>query len=325
MVSIIDKPTRLAHKFSLVLSVGFVGMSALAASLAGICRIDNMHRNACKQRLVGDKCPQLEERPTVHTRYVGFPGLHPSSNSFQVLKDDSEKGAFGFFNNLFRYAMVGVSTKIRFFVTDFFQVAFSRFGTAFLQSGSQCLEPFTAIINLLTRKRVSIGSGGNLNNAEIYTKETFGFNRWLFFGFYRNQKVKFIVFVNKVGLAFSLKPSGFLVFAINHWHNLPSFKSPQRNLIDSLKGHYALVVNHSPMLTKRPLNFLVKFIGVNRFANGTDNDLCGKFEILFNIVIHNFMQREFRKAFLLKCNCRNIITGCVKPFHSGKEYSCLFV
>ena len=129
----------LAQKLIASLAIGFLGMSALIAPLAGEARINSDQRYASALRLVIEERPQLCEAPSVQCSLLALPCLYPSAYAVEIFDGNSASGAFSEADYLFGNLVVGVRDKARFFATAFFKQPLGGFSSFGLQLPAQRL------------------------------------------------------------------------------------------------------------------------------------------------------------------------------------------
>ena len=101
----------LAHKLVASLAIGFLGMSALIAPLAGVARVNPDQRDARTLRLVIEERPQLCKAPSMQRRTLVLPSLYPAPDATEVFNGNSTRGAFSELYDSFGNFVVGVSDK----------------------------------------------------------------------------------------------------------------------------------------------------------------------------------------------------------------------
>lgn len=136
-------------------------MPASRTSPACISGVNHNNGDTGEFRLVSYKLPQLEKRPTVHSGSLRFTGLHTFANIFEIFKNNSAFGAFGFLDDFLGNAMINVSVKIRLLSSDFFKMAFSGFRTARLKCFAKIGKTCSVVFDYLPGKGLSIGACGD--------------------------------------------------------------------------------------------------------------------------------------------------------------------
>ena len=129
----------LAYELVASLAIGFLGMSALAALLAGVAWVNPDQRDASELRLIVEKHSQLSETPSVQRRSFALPSLYPPANVSEFFNGKSAVGAFGERDDSFGNCMVGVTDKPRLLLATFLQQPLGGFGAFSLQFSAQGL------------------------------------------------------------------------------------------------------------------------------------------------------------------------------------------
>ena len=149
----------LAQKLIASLAIGFLGMSALIAPLAGEARINSDQRYASALRLVIEERPQLCEAPSVQCSLLALPCLYPSAYAVEFFDGDGAAGAFSETDYLFGNFMIGVSDKARFFATAFFKQPLGGFSSFGLQLPAQRLITMPDLVQLTPAEFVAVAVG----------------------------------------------------------------------------------------------------------------------------------------------------------------------
>ena len=93
------------------ISVSLFGVSALAASLAGVLRVDSDQGYTSTRSLVVEERPQLCKAPSMQRRTLVLPSLYPAPDATEVFNGNSTRGAFSELYDSFGNFVVGVSDK----------------------------------------------------------------------------------------------------------------------------------------------------------------------------------------------------------------------
>src|SRR5574343_267571 len=268
------------NKLRLRFPVSLINMPAMAASTAGILRIDQNHRNANNLGFVLNKTPKLIKRPFFKSFTLCFSNSLPAVKTLQIFKGNRTTGIFSKLNNLLRNYMVGVTFKTCLSARDFLEMSFGRLTTTTLKFGFNCGSFLSNNINLFSRKHIAVAIGSNVNNTHINTKRSLWVNGCSVRKLYNKTKKKISFVVNQIGLTTNFSLFQFGIFTKNDRAFVSTVKTENRNGIKSIKGKNLLIVKKRKMYFKPVQGFLFGAIGFRNFANSSNGQLCGKFEFL---------------------------------------------
>ena len=149
----------LAQKLIASLAIGFLGMSALIAPLAGEARINSDQRYASALRLVIEERPQLCEAPSVQCSLLALPCLYPSAYAVEIFDGNSASGAFSEADYLFGNLVVGVRDKARLFAAALLQQSLGRLRADALHLPTQRLIAMPDLVQLTPAEFVAVAVG----------------------------------------------------------------------------------------------------------------------------------------------------------------------
>jgi len=252
-------------------------MPALTAFPRGVAGIDQQQRYSGERRFIGDKPPELRERPTVQNGSMHAPSPDPKANSLEVLHDNRPLRAFGFRNDLLRDYVVGVRGKASFFAGKFLQATFGRASVLFLKLSPQASMPVANGANGAADVTLTVRIGSNVDHAEIHSQLLGSFRRRRFHRLTRSRQVEISPAVNQIGLA-ALGAKQFPLSRATHKRDVQaSAGRPDRNplLLDSPLQN-AGIVSYASEWTERASCFPIQFVGVTNFCNTTHYHLCSQ-------------------------------------------------
>jgi hypothetical protein len=129
----------------LVWSVPFVDMTAHAALLRCVTRINKGHRHACALRFIGNKPAKLRKRPVSKPcSLVAVSGRYPAADTLELLKTYPSRGAFSIPNKPLRQDVVHMLLVSPLFASQFLQAVLSAVRVIFLQAASTLGEMICA-------------------------------------------------------------------------------------------------------------------------------------------------------------------------------------
>src|SRR5262249_13261010 len=146
--------------------------AATGASARSIARVHTKHSNARKRSLVANLLLEAEKRPAIQRGpLVAMPNHCPVANAVELFERDGAAGALGLGQDAFADAMVYVAGKERFTQSALAQQTFGGLGAFALQSGSQPPMAVAQRIELGTAEGLTIGVGGDIDDAEVYAED----------------------------------------------------------------------------------------------------------------------------------------------------------
>src|SRR5690606_36896223 len=124
-----------------------------------------------------------------------------------------------------------------------------------------------------------------------------------------------VIAENQVALAFNPVKAGFLVFAVDHWNDLPTFQSQQTDFVDALETHQALIVDDGAVRFEFRTPRLVALKALHYFSNGSDRHLARQSELFPQLVVAPSMNAGLAKPVRLEPDLGGVCRGCVDLPH----------
>lgn len=159
--------TTLAAKSGLALAVAVVDVTATAASLAGVLRIDVLDGDTFAVSLVGEELLELEKVPLVELRPHLLAELAPVPNSTQVFKDDGATWCERT-DDLLADFVVALATEPLFLAPDLGKVPSCRTCPTTLEFAPQFDITITDMLDTSTAEELVGGRDGDLLNSTIH-------------------------------------------------------------------------------------------------------------------------------------------------------------
>lgn len=318
--------TRDTHKFGLASAICLRAMPTRTTGATGIARVKKDYRHSDALRFVFDTLPQMSESPVAVPSSLRFPNRHPLANTREFLKGYRSLCAFGFRNQRFCYSMVGVFLKSPLFAGEFFQAALGRLCADALQRGAALGVPRASLLNFRAAKNFAIGIGGNVHNAQIYSKCRTGLHWWCIGNITRGIEIGGTIATNKVAFAFlSAEQIGVMLTAARKRHGQSPLKRPNRNrMLEEVPRENPRIVSDCAKRSEGALGFGAQFVGIGNFAQAAHDDLGGKPKLITNTAVQALVKFVGRKNFMLKGFGRNSITGSIGSLHGFKQSRKLF-
>jgi hypothetical protein len=327
--------TRTTLEFRLALAVGFLAMSTLGTSPAGIPGIDRDHGDTSQCGLVLDKRPQLEKGPTRESITLFSASSRDSvADAFEIFEADSPSGALGGLHDLLGDAMILVTTEPGFLCLGPFRspanvlgpLACSPFGTRGFAQRLATLAVMTASgIDFLAGELVSVLGHGDVYHAEVNTHEVCRGNWRSFRNINRDEQKPFsIVAKYQVGLPLGVSKLFSLVLAHHEGDQFPTGERQQTHSVGSLETHGPLVIDDCGMLAELGLDALVPLV---RVANGLDRKLShlgGQPESFPNFLVGELADAELVGLVASKAFGGDPAASLVEPFDDRAERPGLF-
>lgn len=166
-------------------------MATARAGLAGVGRVNQNNGHPGDVGLVGEKLPQLIERPAMVLSSLRFPHPGPLPNAGQVLKSNRRLSRFGFLDNLLRDAVIDAFSKSSFLAADPPEQLATAFGAFALNARA---NPEVVIPNsgsAAALPRLTRTGMGNIAPTQVNANYFWRLTRWL--SRYLNLNLKVVV------------------------------------------------------------------------------------------------------------------------------------
>lgn len=293
-------------------SVPSIDRMAFRAFPARVTWIDNNHWNARFLSFVFYELTELVERPRVVDISIAPPNGCPHPYAFEVLDGYSERGAFGFLNDLLRYDMVGISRKPALLSGELLQMAFSRFSSSRLQSGSQACIVFPDFIDPIPGIVLTRGINGNVYDAHVNADNVLVLNHGFFWHFNGNHEVEQLISPDKITLSpYSLKRY-LSVFSDGYGYPYPSMNGADAHRIHSLEAQYPLIIDNGSKIPEYMKGCPVCLVRFHNLRYDPDGELRCQSEFFPDIPVDDFLDQDLVEQPLFPCYIRNEVAGIIE-------------
>ncbi len=311
---------RLANKVVSRLPVCLLRVTALTARLAGKSRVNPQQRNASAGALVFQKGTQLCERPTVQLCPLALPSPNPRSDAGEFFNGDHSICAFGERDYASRNCVVRVFGEPLLFAVALFQQALGRLRADTLKLAAKSAVAMANFIQFCTAVFVSIRIRRDFSYAEVNTQNIHSLNLFVLRHVNSDIQKPLALAKNQVGLAARIDEQGALFLTADKRHLLAPTKRPDAyGGRREVQAEDAGVVSNAAMLAKHTLNLLVQLVGVNDLGVEKADDLSGQRELVTNLAVVGFVERESAKLLRVPSQLRKAIGGAVHCFQRGTQ------
>ena len=312
--------TRPTTKLALALAVCLLGMSANAALATCISWINHDYRHTTEQSFVGNELSELIERPTMSLGSLRFPNSCPFVDVRQVFQRNRRTGVFGFLNEFLGNAVVGIGSKSRLTTTDFPQLSFTFFRSFGLQFASQFQVSQPHLFKLVAGIYIPIARYSNVLHTQVHTDNCLWVDGRIFGHITSSVEEKLPITIHQIHLTLDAVGSSLVVVIDDNAKGLSTFQRRQGYLGQTLEGQDTRVIGYTPSLLELRLDFLVEFICLASFGNGSDGQLCGEFVIFTDAMIDQFLDGELGSTTLGVAGCGNIVAGIIERLHCIQQH-----
>ena len=251
-------------------------MTAGRAGARGVPRIHKDYRNPSESCLVLDELPQLSEGPLAESLPGGPMNRFPAVEPLEILKGNSPAGAFSRPDYLLRYDMVGVSFESGLSTRELLQVSLCRLGASLLESPLDRGHPLPDPINGLAGEYRAIGSGSQIDDAEVQTDSSLGLDGRRFRHLHSQADEEVPLAIQKISLSSNSFRIDAEIRSGDKGDSLPPFQGQNADLIGACEAQNPLVVNNSGVFPEDVEGFPLSFIGFRHLADGSDGQLGGE-------------------------------------------------
>jgi hypothetical protein len=319
-------------KFSLAFAIGFLTMATLVTGSGRVAWVDCDNRDAVEFPFVLDEITQLGKGPSTHFGSLLPLEPGPVTNPFEILKGDSSTGVFGENNERLADNVIRVKSEASFVLADAFHCSASVLsGPPFVtarhlaaQHTPDTMELLSNVFDVTSVNCLPVACGDEFGYAKIDTDERLDFNRSGFGKIHGAEQVEFPAAIDQVALPFDPVEPLALIFAVDHWDDLPSFKCKKADGGGSAKGHQALIVGHRAMGLEDRASGLIPLETFDGLANGSDSHLARQSEPIAQFPIAAGVDARLTKHTCVKSNTGSTRSSRVERFHRSEQHPFLF-
>jgi hypothetical protein len=230
-------------------------------------------------------------------------GLNPFANMRQVFQPDAAPGALRLYHESLRYAVVLVFLKPLLFAGKFAKTALGSFRSAPLQTFSPIAKPLPNSLDIFPAVGFAVAVRGDIDYPEIDAKHLGGQDWISLIDVADAGEIELATHKHQIDLALPVSKQIALSLSHGGFDLKSAAQRPYRNNVLGLEAHDALIVGLCRMLTKGPLNFLIKLVGIRRLGDAADRNLCTQSEPGADIHIPKLVQIEHPQNAGLKAYC----------------------
>ena len=261
----------------------------------GVARVNIGDGDAAPLRFVGDKLPQLIERPAVHCGALRLANRYPVADAAQVFQGDPAASVLSLFHNAFADRVVDVCGKATLLARQLLEATLRAARALALQLLAQA--PVTKAHGLNRRPRVhdAIAIYSDIHDAQVNAEKAVRVKR-RFFGYLAGRReVEVALAIDQVAFALLVCQQGQLVCAGHEGHVLSTAQQPDRHRsIGHAPVQDAAVVGDAAVFSEVALRLPILFVGVDNLADAADGHLRREGKPGANLVVNELMDTVLR-------------------------------
>ncbi len=283
--------------------------------------IDDMEFDAFHQGLAGHKGAELTEGPVVQPASLAFPGRNLFPDAGEIFDGHSGSSAFGLGNKLFGDVVVDPRLKTMLLPGGFFQSPLGRLRLFLLKALSSFLIPDPFVFDRSAGENLPIGIGGDVDDAEIDSRNLFRKLRLLL----RNVADKIeepffaVLAVDEIDFPFP-EPEIFpLMLSADEGDLHAARKRPNAGLIPFLEGKDPVVVGLGRSFAKNMDGGSIRPIGIGNFRKAPDNHLGGKRRRSSCLTVFRLVEGKLAEGLRFEGKPGQFIAKIIARFQSLEE------
>lgn len=279
-----------------------------------------MDRNARQCGFIGNKGPQLGERPAMECRTLRPFSPHPRANVRQIFQRYRPLCAFGLRDNPFREVVVYPGREAVFLPRQLLQAAAGTMGALSLELLSQAPLPIANVLNRLTRVDLPIVINGNVRYAHVNAKDALHIRGGGFLDIIHRKQVPRAVDQGEIGFPMLVRKQLPLALTAHKRDGLSPVQRPERDRgIRQRIGPDTVVIGDRPMRPECPAHPLIAFVGGAYLAQRSDRHLRGQSEGRAYRVIADLRQVELAKGLRGPSDAADVVARRVCCFEGSPE------
>lgn len=294
------------------LAIGLLTVPTGGTGAARVPGINEDHRDTGRLRFVGDKGPQLPERPGRKRRSLWLSRPYPLANVRQVLQRYRALRAFSSGDDLFANLVVLMALKARLFAAALPQPPPGRLGALALQPGAGAAVPAAGAEDQGAGVLVPVRVGGNIDDAQVHAEHVIGIEWRLFGGVHRHRQKPLSVAEDQVGLPSAAVQPRCLVGAEANRDNDPPGKRQEGNAVGTLPRHEPLVVRERAVGPELGPLRLVSLERFTHFADRANRHLGRQAKRIAGRVVSLVLQLVFVRRAEPEGHARQVVAGGVE-------------
>lgn len=291
MIGKSSKSARHTGELTLSRAIAFVYVTTGGTGAGRITRVYKDHRNTHALRLVGDKRPELEERPTMQRGALAATNRNPLANAFEVFESNRPLRVFRLRHKLLGDNVIHISGKARLFAGQLTQPTPRRLGAFALQLGAQAAVTLPDAIDLTGRMHFTVRVNGDIRHAQVNAQRALNVNRFRFLHFAGGRQEERAAERDQIGFALARFQKRALPLSTDERDVQATLYRPDRDSrLGKLPGKDTVIVGNAPCGPERALTLTVELVGIGNLANHPHGDLSRKPELRPDSLIAQVMQ-----------------------------------
>lgn len=284
-----------------------------------VTRIDGHYGHAVASSLVLDEETQLVESPRVEDTTLGPTNRNPIADACKVFDGDSSISVFGLRDQPLADDVVHVTSKSGFYPLALLEKAFGGLGSFLLQTVPQDGMPSSQSVQVTPTMSISIGIGGDVDNAEIDSEKVLYAYSFRFVDLVDDHQVERAVPVDER----STVGSGTVEGTVRDDRDLLTAVERQDTDGVAFPRQCPLIVRDPGEGLEERLLRLVAFVGTCHLGDGSDRKLCRETEHIADLVIDFLLERPLVGRLVCEGFRSNGVAGSINLLHGRLESSLL--
>ncbi len=220
--------------------------------------------------------------------------------------------------------MVGVFPEPFFASRESLEMPPGRLCASLLQMLTQGMEALPRLLNGLPTERFTKAVSSQVDDAKIDAECACDFIGHRFRNIQCHRQVERAVAIEQIGLPFDGIHAGLLIGTETEWDKHTARERQERDGINALKVHDALVIHHGSLWPERRLDALISLVGFTGLADAPDSQLSSKFVRGTQLAIHQLLQRKFVGCLFSKGDISYVVGSLIECVHGVKQSLGLF-
>jgi len=306
--------------------VGLVDVAALRASSGSVFRVHQHYGHAGELRFIGDKLPELVERPRGLAAAMCPTNRCPLADARQIFEGNRAGGVLGLSHNLLGDAMVSIAPESLLVLPEAVEMPLGARRVGALERSAEFGGLAAHLLDARAGVRDAIGINGEVDDAEVYAENALDLDRLGIGNVHDRAEKEHVIEQHEVGLATNaVVKFGFEIIVEGHVDERSAIECENGNSVQRLPTEYALVIDHRAVRFEVRLNGLVELVGFASLGDCADGHLCGEPELFAQITIDEWVHPELAGAFQLERFGGCIVASEVELLHSAEQGSVLLI
>jgi hypothetical protein len=279
------RSSEAAFKTNKIISRLPVGLADISATRAFPGRIAGVNKNHGDTNALGfiiDKASQLEKSPVTQSCPLVLPGRYPLTDTAQVFKGNSRRGALRIGHNRFGYAMVDIFLKSSLSTRNLLELPLGGFSALALKITPTVREFAPILVDRFPAVASPVRISSDVDHTKVNTEYVRGGDKRRLVNVANASEVKFAANKHQIDFALTKGEELPLILA----HDIRDFKSsrdcPNRYNVFLGKTNNPFIVGLGRIWSKMPLSFTVQFISIGNFSNTSYGSLRSQSKLFPN-------------------------------------------